>query len=441
MTKWRFHSDYRILSFISLFMLSKHIVFIAFGSSLGDRIAYIENAITLLQEQHIVSSIFRSSYYRSTPIDAPGDFYINSVIRCITTLTPYELLAAIHTVEESCGRKRYAHHNMRTIDIDILLYDRETLETSDLILPHPRMQDRWFVMLPLREIEKNIERYFTKTILPDQEYLAQGIEKLSGREIQWKWKYATMGILNITPDSFYDGWNSLQLDTALEKIWVMLQEGADIIDIGWQSTRPGHTPISPQEELSRIRQILPEFRKKFPHTPMSIDTFYRETAEFAIEYWVDIINDISAKLMYNTEFMERCIQSKCTYVLMSTDHDITSMQWFFETSIVYLRSIWMQKVILDPWFGFWKTQSENYTILSNLLLLHDFCCPIMAWISRKSMIYKTLWIHAAQALNGTTALHMLSLLQGAQILRVHDVRECRETITLYNYFQLQKNHE
>ncbi len=418
-----------------------HTIFLSFGSNLGDRITYIHQALDLLTDSGIISDPVSSSYFRSTPVDAPWDFYINIVIRGYTAYAPHKLLQEILRIEKLCDRKRYAHHNMRTIDIDILLYDWETIETSDLILPHPRMQDRWFVMIPLREIEKDIWRYFTKTIFSDQEYFAQGIEKLSGREIQWKWKYATMGILNTTPDSFYDGWHYIQLDTALEKIWVMIQEGADIIDIGWQSTRPGHTPISPQEELSRIRQILPEFRKKFPHTPMSIDTFYRETAEFAIEYWVDIINDISAKLMYNTEFMERCIQSKCTYVLMSTDHDITSMQWFFETSIVYLRSIWMQKVLLDPWFGFWKSQSENYTILSNLLQLQELSFPIMVWISRKSMIYKTLWIQVEEALNGTTALHMLSLLQGAQILRVHDVRECRETITLFNYFQLQKDHE
>ena len=418
-----------------------HTIFLSFGSNLGDRITYIHQALDLLADSGIISDPVSSSYFRSTPVNAPWDFYINIVIRGHTAYTPQKLLQEILRIEKLCDRKRYAHHNMRTIDIDILIYDGETIETSDLILPHPRMQDRWFVMIPLLEIEKNIERYFTKTILPDQEYLAQGIEKLSGREIQWKWKYATMGILNTAPDSFYDGWNYMQLDTALEKIWVMIQEGADIIDIGWQSTRPGHTPISPQEELSRIQEILPEFRNKFPHTPLSIDTFYRETAEFAIEYWVDIINDISAKLMYNKEFMERCIQSRCTYVLMSTDHDITSIQWFFETSIAHLRSIWMQKVILDPWFGFWKSQSENYTILSNLLQLQELSFPIMVWISRKSMIYKTLWIQVEEALNGTTALHMLSLLHGAQILRAHDVRECRETITLFNYFQLQKDHE
>ena len=243
-----------------------HTIFLSFGSNLGDRITYIHQALDLLTDSGIISDPVSSSYFRSTPVDAPWDFYINIVIRGYTAYAPHKLLQEILRIEKLCDRKRYAHHNMRTIDIDILLYDWETIETSDLILPHPRMQDRWFVMIPLREIEKDIWRYFTKTIFSDQEYFAQGIEKLSGREIQWKWKYATMGILNTTPDSFYDGWHYMQLDTALEKIWVMIQEGADIIDIGWQSTRPGHTPISPQEELSRIQKIIPEFRKKFPHS-------------------------------------------------------------------------------------------------------------------------------------------------------------------------------
>ena len=264
-----------------------HSIYLAFWSSIGDRISTIQSAYILLLERGIIENPIFSSFYRSVPVDAPGDFYINSVIRANTMLESEKLLEEIHKVENELGRKRYAYHNTRTIDIDILLYGELTLVTPSLTLPHPRMYERAFVMFPLSEIAPGFlfQPLFIKNI---SLYRVQWVQKLLNREIYWKGKIATMGILNITPDSFYDGGRYLDPRFALEQVRKMIWDWMDILDIGAQSSRPGYKEISPNEEIVRLLPILEQIRSEFPSLPISIDSYFPETILEVEKYGIDI---------------------------------------------------------------------------------------------------------------------------------------------------------
>lgn len=254
-----------------------------------------------------------------------------------------------------------------------------------------------------------------------------------------------MGILNITPDSFYDGGKYNSLDSVLSQVEKMIREGADIIDIGAYSSRPGAIHISGEEELNRLKGMLREIRYTYPEQILSVDTFRSEIAQIVVnEYDVDIINDISGGNL--DEHMHEVIADlQVPYIIMHMQGNPRTMQQHpiyndllkdilsnLGEKIFQLRQKGVHDIIVDPGFGFGKTLEQNYQLLAHL---HEFQIlnePLMVGVSRKSMIYKQLNISPDEALNGTTALHMHALAGGAKILRVHDVNEARETIELFN---------
>ncbi|ABG60463.1 Dihydropteroate synthase [Cytophaga hutchinsonii ATCC 33406] len=251
-----------------------------------------------------------------------------------------------------------------------------------------------------------------------------------------------MGILNITPDSFYDGGTNNTQETALQKVREMLQAGADMIDIGGYSSRPNAEDISITEEIMRVEPVIKAIRNEFPLVWLSIDTFRSEVARKAIEAGVDIINDISGGKA-DPEIFQVAAQAQVPYCMMhmkgtpqtmlreTAYEDITlDIIGFFEKQIQLAREKGVKDIILDPGFGFAKTAVQNFELLRRMDALKVFNLPILAGVSRKSMIYKTLGVKPQEALNGTTALHVLALQKGAGILRVHDVTEAREVITL-----------
>ncbi|PIE88262.1 MAG: dihydropteroate synthase [Bacteroidetes bacterium] len=256
-----------------------------------------------------------------------------------------------------------------------------------------------------------------------------------------------MGILNLTPDSFYDGGSYLSEREYLPRVEQMLSEGADIIDLGAVSTRPGAKELSQEEEWGRLKTALEKILKQFPSVTLSVDTWRAEVARRAIDKGVALINDISGGTM-DPGMFEVISHSSVAYILMHMVGTPETMQQnihytnvtrqvsdFFIQRTEMLEKRGVEQIILDPGFGFGKTIHHNYKLLSELQALRVKNYPLLVGISRKSMIYKALKTTPQESLTGTTVLNTLALLHGADILRVHDVREAKEAVTLTTRFQ------
>ncbi|MFN5334485.1 MAG: dihydropteroate synthase [Bacteroidota bacterium] len=251
-----------------------------------------------------------------------------------------------------------------------------------------------------------------------------------------------MGILNITPDSFYEGSRFENSSTMIHKAGEMIQEGATILDIGGQSSRPGAEPITAEEEWKRIAPAIQSIRENFPEIFISVDTYYASVAQSAVEAGADIINDISAGKL-DPEMIPTVAHLNIPFIAMHMKGNPSNMQEqttykdllgdiidYFTERIQYLHKAGIKDVIIDPGFGFAKTIEQNFKLLSNLEDLQILQMPILAGLSRKSMIYKTLGISPGESLNGSSVLHTIALTKGAQILRTHDVKEAVECIKL-----------
>lgn len=256
-------------------------------------------------------------------------------------------------------------------------------------------------------------------------------------------KPIVMGILNLTPDSFFKGSRISSVDEALQTAEKMLNEGASIIDIGGQSTRPGSERITTDEELNRVIPAIEAIHKRFSDSFISIDTFNAEVAKKAIQAGACIVNDISSGTIDNN-MIDTVSVLKVPYIAMHMKGTPATMQQlsdyeedvtlevldFFIKKIEECKNAGIQDVIIDPGFGFAKNIQQNFTLLNQLSTLKMLQKPIMVGLSRKSTIYKTLQITPEESLNGTTVLNTIALINGANILRVHDVKAAMEAITL-----------
>lgn len=252
-----------------------------------------------------------------------------------------------------------------------------------------------------------------------------------------------MGILNVTPDSFYDGGKYASPDAALFQSERMLQEGAVFIDVGGMSSRPGAAILSWEEELLRVLPVIEAIRQRFPEALLSVDTVHARVAEAAVEAGAVVVNDISAGSI-DPAMHETVARLQVPYVLMHMQGKPADMQLnpvyerveleildFFIGQVGRLKELGVRDIIIDPGFGFGKTLQNNYRLLSRLHIFGVLGLPVLAGLSRKSMIYKLLDITPEAALHGTTALHMVALQQGARILRAHDAGPAVETIRLW----------
>ncbi len=258
---------------------------------------------------------------------------------------------------------------------------------------------------------------------------------------------AVMGIINLTPDSFYDGGSNDSHEAILRKVTEMIDQGAVIIDIGAISTRPGAAQLNAREELSRLLPALKLIRKEFPQVIISVDTYRKSMAEVSIEEGSDIINDISGGVMDSEMIPFMCTRSEA-YILMHMQGTPESMQnnpqyndvirevesFFIQQTSIFMQA-GKQNIILDPGFGFGKSVEHNYRLLSGLGEFASLCYPILAGVSRKSMINKVLGTKPASALNGTTVVNTIALLRGANILRVHDVKEAIEAVKIFTAYK------
>lgn len=259
-----------------------------------------------------------------------------------------------------------------------------------------------------------------------------------------------MGIVNLTPDSFFGGSRAASVSAAVERARQMAAEGADMLDLGAMSTRPGAEDVSVEEELDRLLPALAAIREVLPEMPLSVDTFRAEVARQALEAGADIINDVTGgedPAMYAT-----VAEAGAPYILMHMRGNPRTMSGLTEYKNLFLdiqayllervaaaRSAGVGDIVLDPGLGFAKTTEQNFTLLRELERFQALGLPVLVGLSRKGMIWKTLGIRPEDALNGTTALHTAALAGGASILRVHDVAEARQVIRLWAYLRGERD--
>jgi dihydropteroate synthase len=257
---------------------------------------------------------------------------------------------------------------------------------------------------------------------------------------------AVMGIVNVTPDSFFAG-SRVPADSVTARVSEMMAQGADIIDLGGYSSRPGADTVTAEEELARLVPAIAAIRERFPDIPVSVDTFRADVARECIAQGADIINDIGGGDL-DPEMFGTIADLRVPYILMHMRGTPATMQSLTDYDDVVadvlrdlafktdrLHQLGVNDVIIDPGFGFAKTVDQNYRLLAALGMFREIGCPVLAGVSRKTMIWKELGIHPDEALNGTTAINMIALMNGADILRVHDVRECAETVRLFCAYQ------
>jgi dihydropteroate synthase len=253
-----------------------------------------------------------------------------------------------------------------------------------------------------------------------------------------------MGILNVTPDSFYDGGKFSSDTVILKQVEKMLADGADFVDVGGQTTKPTADMVSAEEELKRALPVVDLILKNFPETLLSIDTFYAKVAEETITAGAALINDVSAGNL-DSDMLPTVAKLQVPYIMMHmrgtpqtmqklTQYDdlVKEVLFYFSEKTAQARNLGINDLIVDPGFGFAKTLEQNYELLSGLDLFQMLELPVLVGVSRKSMIYKLLETTSDNALNGTTVLNTLALTKGANILRVHDVKEAVECVRLFN---------
>ena len=253
-----------------------------------------------------------------------------------------------------------------------------------------------------------------------------------------------MGILNATPDSFFEGSRMEQIDLGVKKAIEMAQFGAGILDIGGQSTRPGAELITEAMEIDRVVPMIDAIHAAMPNMPISIDTYHAAVAKAAIEAGASIVNDISCG-NFDSKMISTVVANQVGYIGMhqtggpSTMHEVQDRRDIMKTMMDYFNekkkqfsAIGLTQWIIDPGFGFSKTKAENFELVKSLAQLKALDLPILLGVSRKSSIYKTLGVDAEGALNGTTVLNTIGLMGGANIIRVHDVKEAKEAIILIN---------
>lgn len=268
----------------------------------------------------------------------------------------------------------------------------------------------------------------------------------NGKQLSFE-KAQVMAIINLTPDSFYDGGKFSSVSDMINDAEMKVSEGASILDIGAASSRPNATPLTWEEEIARLKGPLVELRKHFPNTFISVDTYHAQVAEFAINMGADIINDISGSEL-DHDMLPLVAKHNVVYVIMHMQgtpqtmqqaphyHDVVfEVEAFFKNKIAICESLGYDKLIVDVGFGFGKSTEHNYQLLKQLNQFADLGYPVLAGLSRKSMINQVIHTSPVTALNGTTVLNTIALQNGAKILRVHDVKEAKQAIDLFEFYK------
>lgn len=457
----------------------EHEVVIALGSNIGDRLKNFNDAILMMKKSGIKITRHGCLYETEPAYVADQPLFLNSAIRASTKLGPHELLSVLKKIEKDLGRTKGIRYGPRPIDLDILFYGKFKIHSEILTVPHERIWERPFVMAPLIDlVGSSIESDTVESwhsLSPHSGGLFGSWEKLGGESVigkdgmrrvlpiknkLWDWlsKTSVMGILNLTPDSFSDGGEFLSQKAAISHIRSMISEGADIIDLGAQSTRPNATRIPVQEELDRLIPILeavskmPEAEGKF----ISVDTFYSEVASEAVKKGAHIINDVSSGNL-DSKMFNVMANLQVPYICMHMRGDPSTMQK--SQNLIYdnvckqvaselytcveeaeLSGIPAWRIIIDPGIGFSKNMEQNLDILMGLGEIRSEIgvkslglshAPLLIGSSRKKFLGEICGRTVALERDSATVASVTAgVLSGANIVRVHNVRENVDAVKL-----------
>jgi dihydropteroate synthase/2-amino-4-hydroxy-6-hydroxymethyldihydropteridine diphosphokinase len=433
-------------------MADLHTVYIAMGTNLGMRAANLRAALAGLLPDVRVRRV--SPIYETPPwgyLEQPA--FLNQVVEAETSLLPQQLLALLKNLETDIGREPTFPNGPRLIDLDVLFYDDQVIEVEDLAIPHPRMEGRAFVLVPMADLAPDLKHpVLGKSI---RELAAEtdptGMRKVMAKLPAFGCRTFVMGVLNITPDSF-SGDGILQGDepiqAALEQAHHFVKSGVDILDIGGESTRPGAQAVTEGEERRRVVPIIRALSEAFggldKKVYLSVDTYKAGVAEAALEAGADWINDVwglradpsmgevaaryhaPVVLMHNrlkpntTELQERL---GGRYVGVQYDHLLEDIKSELLESVKLARAAGVpeEHIIVDPGIGFGKTVEQNLELIDRLDEICALGYPVLHGPSRKSFIGYTLDLPADQRLEGTAAAVAIGIDRGADIIRVHDV--------------------
>eukprot|EP01133_Synstelium_polycarpum_P014976 gene14976-17710_t len=452
-----------------------NIVYLSIGSNIGDR---FNNIIAALAELSKFALVQTTSFMYETPpsyfLDQPSFF--NCCCKISTTLNPQDLLTKLKGIEETLGRQENFRNGPRIIDLDIIYYNRIVLKTDNLEIPHKMMWERDFVLIPLSDIAPNFIHptlhITTSQMKMNLGKIASGFKQIMrvGESI-WEMgkKTMIMGILNATPDSFSDGGLYLKPDSAVSQVAKLIADGADIVDIGGQSTYPGAPQITPDEEMSRVLPVIKMIREAHPTFPLSIDTYHASVARAAIQAGANVINDVTGgtrdpeiisvarefrvPIIINhgrptPQFLQQQQQaqqgpdSQAHSIDNSSPDIIAIVSNYFKERVETLVSsgLHLWQIILDPGLGFSKTYEQSIDLVrrGSELMAQGF--PLLIGPSRKGFIGATLAkcesstvvpdAKSVRRLWGTAACCCISAGWGVNIIRIHDVSEIKDTILI-----------
>jgi dihydropteroate synthase/2-amino-4-hydroxy-6-hydroxymethyldihydropteridine diphosphokinase len=436
-------------------MSSPHTVYLSLGTNLGDRSRNLQTAIESLSPSVRVQRT--SPVYETEPwgfTDQPS-FY-NQVVEGLTDLSPLDLLDTVKQLEVSLGREPSFLYGPRKIDIDILFYEDQVIHLPRLTLPHPLISERAFVLVPLADLAPNMQHPVLKktiqSLLSEIDWSSVHPVQGSARAprpfpLAWGQRTYIMGILNLTPDSFSgDGLmtKSDLVSSAVEQAHRFVAAGADILDIGGESTRPGSAPVTLAEELNRVLPVVRALVAEGLEATLSIDTYKAKVAEAALQAGADWINDVWA-LRADPDMASIVTQHQCPIILMHNRIKPNSAELQERlggryTGIHYknliedvkrelLESVALARaagisdhlILLDPGLGFGKTVEQSLELLNRLDEIRKIGFPILLGPSRKSFIGYTLNLPSDQRVEGTAAAVAIGIVRGADIIRVHDV--------------------
>ena len=458
--------------------MSSNQSFIAIGSNIGDRVANVQTALKMMQSSLGIDFIESTGFlYESAPMyltDQPA--FLNTCCKIRTSLSPRDLLKCLKHIEDEMGRLKTIRNGPRCIDLDIIFYSDQIVDEPDLIIPHPRFHERFFVIAPLHDIEPTFKHSLYKRSIAE---IYSKLERSQGDSCKRVFPAMTdsalfklgsksfiVGILNVTPDSFSDGGLYITVDDAVGHAREMIDSGADIIDIGGESTRPHATVVDAEEEQERVIGVIKRIREEFPHVPISIDTYRASTAKKAVEAGASIVNDVSCGLL-DVDMLATVAELNVPYILThagrvgshnSLDYgdgmpsvfdDDEGLESAISTIHNQLNSrvnkciragIFRWNVIIDPGLGFGKSGEVNFEIIKSLhKLLVDglLVFPTMIGASRKRFVRDLVegksWAGTNEdALMGTAAVTVAAIASCIRVdfHRVHDVKQIKQLLVV-----------
>jgi dihydropteroate synthase/2-amino-4-hydroxy-6-hydroxymethyldihydropteridine diphosphokinase len=428
--------------------------FLGIGSNLGDRLGNLRQAQAALAPQ--IKLLRASQVYETPPWgynDQPA--FLNQVLEVETDLEPQALLARLKEIEAELGRLKNFRYGPRLIDLDILFYGKRVYQSETLTIPHKMLAERAFVLVPLNElapdfVHPQLKRSIAELLAerPDRQEICLYHPNHAVGWPHWGERTYVMGILNITPDSF-SGDGLLQqanpADATIAQAQQFIQDGAHILDLGAESSRPGSSTVSAQEEIERIRPALDKLRQANLEAIISVDTYKAESAEFSLHNGAHWINDIwglkadpelagviaahhaGVVIMHNRSHWQQVQNLGELGSTYSADHyddiiDDIKNELGQSLEIAVKAGIVQGKIILDPGIGFGKNLADNLAILNRLEEIKKMGFPLLIGPSRKSFIGQVLDLPVEERLEGTAAAVALGIAHGADIVRVHDVR-------------------